>query len=67
MMRLSFVLAVVAAFKLSVSVPPPSIDFPCPILCNTTADCCAGDICQPIVYDRKGDIYYICGTLGVTN
>ncbi|KAG1809959.1 uncharacterized protein HD556DRAFT_1316949 [Suillus plorans] len=39
MMRLSFVLAVVAAFKLSVSVPPPSIDIPCPILCNTTADC----------------------------
>ncbi|KAG2091487.1 uncharacterized protein F5147DRAFT_723465, partial [Suillus discolor] len=53
MMRLAFILAVVAAFKLSVSVPSPSTDIPCPILCNTTADCCAGDICQPIVYDRE--------------
>ncbi|KAG2091486.1 uncharacterized protein F5147DRAFT_723459 [Suillus discolor] len=53
MTRLSFVLAVVAAFKLSVSVSPPSIDTPCAILCNTTADCCAGEICEQVVYDRQ--------------
>lgn len=53
MMRLSFVLAVVAAFKLSVSVSPPSIDTPCAIFCNTSADCCAGETCEPVVYDRQ--------------
>ncbi|KAG1778721.1 hypothetical protein EV702DRAFT_1091371 [Suillus placidus] len=47
-MRLFFVLAVVAAFKLTVSMPAVSDDGECPIDCTWTA-CCPGYVCQAIV------------------
>lgn len=49
-MRLSLILAVVAAFKLAVSMPVVSDDGDCPVYCNV-GDCCPSDDCQPIQLD----------------
>ncbi|KAG1789176.1 uncharacterized protein HD556DRAFT_1399571 [Suillus plorans] len=43
-MRLSFILAVVAAFKLTVSMPVVSDDGVCPIFCDRNL-CCPSFIC----------------------
>lgn len=48
-MRLSFVLAAVAAFKLIVS--PVSAASICPIICETLT-CCAGEVCTAVIQDR---------------
>ncbi|KAG2345387.1 hypothetical protein BDR05DRAFT_136668 [Suillus weaverae] len=59
-MRLSFVLAVVAAFKLMVSPVSADTGSPCPFFCNVTADCCFGDVCKAEIIDRGGTIWYLC-------
>ncbi|KAG1788552.1 uncharacterized protein HD556DRAFT_1402973 [Suillus plorans] len=48
-MRLSFILAVVASFKLTVSMPTASSDDSfCPETCQTTKYCCSGFKCEDI-------------------
>ncbi|KAG1789175.1 uncharacterized protein HD556DRAFT_1399569 [Suillus plorans] len=46
-MRLSLILAIVAAFKLAVSIPVVVDDGDCPVYCNV-GDCCPSYDCQPI-------------------
>lgn len=48
-MHLSFILALAAAFKLTVS--PVSAVSICPIICETRV-CCPGEVCTATIVDR---------------
>ncbi|KAG2032041.1 hypothetical protein BDR03DRAFT_971213 [Suillus americanus] len=47
-MRVSFIFAVVAAFKLTASMPAV---LECPSFCNVDADCCPGETCNVVAVD----------------
>ncbi|KAG2159559.1 uncharacterized protein EDB93DRAFT_294310 [Suillus bovinus] len=48
-MRLSFILAVAAAFKLTVSMPLVSDESDCPFYCGSSETvCCSNALCEPM-------------------